>query len=169
VKKLLIAFSAIFAAVGMGRAMADEICPALTSLLTNPPAGFVALRGEKTSEVWPRWTAKPFLANAVCELRGAETDPQQELRCTVNDQATDAVATAWYKATAAAIDACLPKLPHGAQFVRKPEVSRNVDEFHGITTLWAYDGKAEKIEIELTSDHNFGHASNTMSVRYFKR
>ena len=64
------------AGTGMGRAMADEICPALTSLLTNPPAGFVALRGERTSEVWPRWTAKPFLANAVCELRGAETDPQ---------------------------------------------------------------------------------------------
>src|ERR1700734_1776140 len=70
VKRSLLAFCVIFATSGMGRAMADDICPALTRLLTNPPAGFVALRAEKTSAVWPIWKAKAFLANAVCELRG---------------------------------------------------------------------------------------------------
>lgn len=168
-KRIWLAFCGILAASGMGRAMADEICPALTNLLTNPPAGFVALRGEKTSEVWPRWTAKPFLANAVCELRGAETDPQQELRCTINNQAEEAATAAWYKATGAAIDACLPSLPNGKRYVRKPETAKQADGFQGVTTVWAYDGGSEKIEIELTNDSNFGHASNTMSVRYLKR
>lgn len=168
-KRYLLACCAVFATSGMGRAMADEICPALSKLLTNPPAGFVALRAEKTSAVWPIWKAKPFLANAACELRGAESDPQQELRCTINDKATEAVATAWYKTTGAAIDACLPSLPHGSRFVRKPEVSKAADGFQGVVTVWAYDAKSEHIEIELTDDRNFGFASNTLTVRYLKR
>ena len=121
---LRLALSAVFAGLGTGHAMADEICQALSRLLANPPAGFVALREEKTSAVWPIWTAKPFLTNAVCELRGAESDPQQELRCTINDKATVEATTAWYKATGAAIDACLPSLPHGSRFVRNAEVSK---------------------------------------------
>ena len=77
--------------------------------------------------------------------------------------------TAWYKTTGAAIDACLPSLPHGSRFVRKPEISKAADEFHGVVTVWAYDGRSEHIEIELTDDRNFGFASNTLSVRYLKR
>ncbi len=168
-KRYLLAVCAVFAASGMGRAMADEICPALTKLLTDPPSGFVALRGEKTSAVWPIWKAKAFLTNSACELRGAETDPQQELRCTINDKVDAAVTTAWYKATGAAIDACLPHLPHGSRFVRKPEVAKKADAFEGVTTVWAYDTKSEHIEIELTDARNFGFASNTLSVRYLKR
>lgn len=117
-----------------------QICQALTRLLANPPAGFVALREEKTSAVWSTWTAKPFLTNAVCELRGAESDPQQELRCTINDKATVEATTAWYKATGAAIDACLPSLPHGSRLVRRAEVPKQADGFEGAVTVWAYDG-----------------------------
>jgi hypothetical protein len=161
--------AAIFAAMGMGRAMADEIGPVLTRLLANPPSGFVALRGEKTSAVWPIWTAKPFLPNAVCELRGDETGPKQELHCTINNKAPEDVTTAWYKSTASAIDKTIRQLPHGGSYVRNKEVSKNADAFQGLSTVWVYDGGAEKIEIELTDDRNFGFASNTLSVRYLKR
>lgn len=160
---------AAFGVFGAGDVMADEICPALKALLASPPAGFVALRGEKTSAVWPIWTAKPFLAEAACELRGEVGDAQHELRCTVNNKAAAAVTTAWYRATAAAIDVCLPGLPNGSRYVRKAEAVKHADQFEGVVTSWVYDGRSEKVEIELTDDRNFGFASNTMTVRYLKR
>lgn len=149
--------------------MADEMCPALTALLTDPPAGFVALRGEKTSATWAKWTAKPFLPKAQCDLSGDTGDVQQVLSCTINDRAEAAAASAWYKAAAAEIDACLPRLPNGARYVRRGEVARNADKFEGVTTSWVYDGGGEKVEIELTDDRDFGWARNTMTVRYLKR
>ena len=149
--------------------MADEICPALTALLTDPPSGFVALRGEKTSETWAKWKAKPLLPNAQCEVSGDTSDPQQELTCIVNDRADAASATVWYKAAAAQIDACLPRLPNGARYVRKGEVANNADAFEGVATSWVFDGGGEKVEIELTNESNFGRARNTITVRYLKR
>lgn len=149
--------------------MADEIGPALTRLLTDPPSGFVALRGEKTSTTWSTWKAKPFVPGASCELRGAETDPQQELRCTVNETADAATTKAWYASTAAAIAAALPRVPNGRSFVRKPEATRNTDSYRGVTTVWSYDGKSERVEIELADVSDAGNPSNTLSVRYLKR
>ena len=149
--------------------MADEICPALTALLTDPPAGFVALRGEKTSDTWAKWKAKPLLPKAQCELSGDTGDAQQELTCIVNDRADAAAASAWYKATAAEIDACLPHLPNGARYVRKAEVASHADKFEGVASSWVYDGGREKVEIELTNERNFGWARNKMTVRYLKR
>lgn len=149
--------------------MADEIGPALTRLLTDPPSGFVALRGEKTSATWPMWKAKPFVPGAACELRGDETGPQLELRCTVNERSDAATTKAWYAATADAIAAALPRVPNGRSFVRKPESASEADSYRGVTTVWSYDGRSERIEIELGDASSAGNARNTLSVRYLKR
>lgn len=160
---------AIFTLLGASPAMADELSGALGRLLANPPSGFVALRGERTSTVWPKWAAKPFIPNASCELQGAETDPQQELRCTVNAQSSVEVASAWYKHAKAEIDATVRKLPHGAHYKRQPERAQQADQSQTTTTLWVCDQGGTKVEIELSNNEEFGFGSNTLSVRYLTR
>jgi hypothetical protein len=148
-----------------GAASAADICTQLRALISDPPSGFVALRGEKTSDTWPRWSSKPFLSNASCELSG--DGPESQLRCIVNDKAEPSVADAFYEQTRRAIDQCLPGLPHGREFARQ-EAPNGADGFEGKTTSWAYRGRGMRFEITLSNDRVFGNARNSLVVRYQK-
>ena len=155
--------------VGMSgsAAAAEGVCNQLRALLDNPPSGFVALRAERASAVWPRWSGKPFLPGSTCEIIGSDDGPDSELRCLVNEKAEPGVADAFYEATRRAIDQCLPGLPNGRDFVRD-EARRNADGFEGLTTRWSRRSRAVRFEIELTNDRVFGAARNSLTVKFQK-
>ena len=149
-------------------AAADDFCTHLRALLSDPPSGFVALRGASQSAIWPRWSAKPFLPHANCEITGTADRPDAELRCVINDKATPSVTTAFFAQTRASIEACLKKLPNGASFTLAD--SKNAaDGFVGMTTIWDSRSKTEHVQIELTNDTVFGAARTSFSVTYRKR
>lgn len=148
-------------------ASAQDVCTQLQTLLKDPPAGFVALRGERTSNTWPRWSGKPFLPNSTCEITGSDDGPDSQLRCIVNDKAEPNVADAFYESTRRAIDQCLPGLPNGRQFVRQ-EAAKGADGFEGKTTSWTYRSRSMRFDIELSNDRVFGFARNSFVVKYQK-
>jgi hypothetical protein len=148
-------------------ASAEDVCTQLRALLKDPPSGFVALRGERTSTTWARWSGKPFLPNSTCEITGSDDGPDSELRCVVNEKAEPSVVDAFYDSTRHAIDQCLPGLPGGREFVRQ-EAAKRADGFEGKTTSWGYRSRSVRFEIELTNDRVFGFARNSFVVRYRK-
>ena len=164
--RLLAAFGI---ALSPAAARAEGTCPALTTLLAHPPSGFVALRGEKTSETWAKWDAKPFLPGFTCSLEGDVDDPRQELRCTLDGHADPSAATAWYKSMIAEIDGCLSRRPHAGFYVRRAEVASHADGASGVTTTWLRDDAGGKSEITLSDGRVSGHVRDTLSVTYMRR
>jgi hypothetical protein len=153
--------------MSVSAASAEDVCAQLRLLLHDPPSGFVAQRGERTSTIWPRWSAKPVLAGAVCEITGSDDGPDSQFHCILNDKAAPAVADAFYESTRHAIDQCLPGLPHGREFVRQ-EANKASDGFEGSTTSWTYRAPTMRFDIELTNDRIFGTPRNSLVVKYQK-
>jgi len=163
---IIMAVISMTATIGSA-ASADAFRDHLRALLTEPQTAFPALHGERTSDVWPRWTAKSFIPNAACEIIGADDGPDAELRCVINDKSPAEETQAYFAATRAAIESCVASLPNGRKFERG-ESRKNADGFQGSSTSWTYRSKTERFEIELTDDRVFGSARNSFSVRYQK-
>ena len=148
-------------------ASAATICPTLTQLLTDPPAGFIAQRG--SAEEPQYWASKPFLAAGVCKVWVALTAEAHNVRCVVNDEAAPVKVTAFYEETRRDIDACLAELPGGVKFKREIQPV-NTDRLKGAQTIWVYESDVRRFKIDLADYLRVvpGTSYNSFSVEYMK-
>ena len=155
----------VFVGLLASTASAEEICPQLSQLLKDPPAGFVANRGEPISA--QSWASKPFLANANCVVSAAQIAQAHEIRCTVNDGSDAALVARYYKDTAGSIDQCLAALSNGKKYDRK-EMPVDSEGLKGAETRWIFDSDTLRFQIDLSNYRRTYDNStyNSFSVEY---
>lgn len=148
-------------------ASAEEICPQLSQLLKDPPAGFVAHRGEPVSP--QSWASKPFLANANCVVSVARIQEAHEMRCSVNDGTNAALVAQYYQQTAGSIDQCLATRPEGKKYIRQ-EMPVDSEGLKGAETRWVFDSDSLRFQIDLSNYRRTydGSTYNSFSVEYLR-
>ncbi len=160
----LLAFIAGFAGTG---AHAADVCPLLSNLLADPPAGFIADRAGPADS--KHWAGKPVLENAKCRLWASSSAEAHEMRCTVNDRGAPAAVTAYYDDTAKAVDQCLAARPDARTWERRSRTV-SVEGLQSTETSWIYNDHVVRFKIVLADDRRShdGSAYNSFDVEYLK-
>jgi hypothetical protein len=157
----------VFVGLFAPNASALDICPQLSKLIADPPAGFVAARAEPTSP--QRWASRPFLPSASCAVWASRSSEAHNIRCTINDGANPSKVAGFYRDTVRSIDRCLTALPDGRKYNRH---TAQVDSegLKGAETRWIFDSDVLRFQIDLTDYRRTADGStyNSLSVEYLK-
>ena len=157
----------VFVGLFASSASAEEICPQLSRLIKDPPAGFVSDRAEPISP--QRWASRPFLPNAKCVIWASRSAEAHNIRCTINDGADPSTVTEFYQDTERSIDRCLAALPEGNKYDRH---TTQVDSegLKGAETRWVYDSDVLRFQIDLTNYRRTfdGSTYNSFFFEYLK-
>jgi hypothetical protein len=165
IRALLVA--ALLGFPGLAAPAFADICPGLTRLLTAPPSGFIAARGEPTAPQY--WAAKPIVADAKCRIWQSAAAEAHNMRCVVNDEAAPESVAEFYRKTSDEIDRCLAALPGSPKFDR---TSREVETslLKGTETVWISDTPAVRFKIDLAGYRRveLGTSYDSLSVEFLK-
>jgi hypothetical protein len=165
--RVWIALLIVFAACHVARA--EDVCPMLSKLLDNPPAGFVASRAAPSGA--KHWISQPLLAHpAQCLLWQSARAEAHEIRCTVDDRAPPAETAAFFDDTAAAIDRCLAARSDGRAWHREAAPVAVPNGLSGRRVFWVFDNDAIRFRVGLADfrRHHDGSSYDELSVEYLK-
>jgi hypothetical protein len=128
-------------------ASAQEMCPTLSKLMAQPPAGFLENRGEPAGP--QQWLSRQDLPASRCILWEARAKDAYDMRCTINDGAAAAAVEGFYQGASQSIDRCLAGLPDGAKYQRQA-AAVDVEGLKGQETTWVMQTDAVQFKIHMT-------------------
>jgi hypothetical protein len=148
-------------------AQAADVCGMLTTLLTNPPSGFINDRAERIDEKF--WSSQPLLESGACRVWASTDGDGHEIRCSINNHAPQATVDGFYKDTAESVDRCLAARPDPKTWQRAVR-TLEVESMTGKETSWVFNDHTVRFKIELSADKRTHDGSfyNEFDVEFLK-